>query len=534
MDDTTASAVVEALYLAAADPEGWREVIDALSDTREEDHPSAGAERAARHALEVARRVVAGEQEAIPAGSQVGRLHVSRSGRILSVNAAAEAALGGALANARGGPEFVDPANATALDAALARLRKQSRVVLRLDLPDAGVCFGYVTSGPAGEAIVTLPGADAVAELWGALSDSFGLTPAEVRVAARFREGQTLRDIAEDLDLSIHTVRNQLRSILEKLGLQRQSELIRTLSGLAPLTPAAAGVDDSAADAPPRLSLTLSDGRHLAYRDYGAPGGRTLVMFHEGLGSSLLPTGADALARRLGVRVVCPERPGFGASSPRADYGFDAVAADIAELCAALDLRQVMFGAILSGAPFAIETAKRLGPQVEEVLLCSGRPPRPARTGATVAARFRRRLEAAPWVAETLYSILRLRLSGPFVRRLIHASTLHAPGDRAFAEANPWAADYIAAYVAEAVDEGVGGVVAELRAFRRGGNATTAGLACPVTVWHGGQDHFAPLDDLLNYLGDHAVEVSVDPDMGHLLGVRRWRDIIHHAAKAGA
>ena len=57
----------------------------------------------------------------------------------------------------------------------------------------------------------------------------YGLTPAEARVASLLAEGITLGKIAEELHLSRHTVRNELKTVFQKTGVNRQSELIRLL-----------------------------------------------------------------------------------------------------------------------------------------------------------------------------------------------------------------------------------------------------------------------------------------------------------------
>jgi pimeloyl-ACP methyl ester carboxylesterase len=92
------------------------------------------------------------------------------------------------------------------------------------------------------------------------------------------------------------------------------------------------------ADAPPVRTIGLKDGRRLAFRDYGDPDGRPMISFHEGLGSSLLPPGTQALAQELGLRIITPERPGYGQSDPRSDYSFEGVAEDVVELCDRLGL----------------------------------------------------------------------------------------------------------------------------------------------------------------------------------------------------
>lgn len=65
------------------------------------------------------------------------------------------------------------------------------------------------------------------------LRDAFGLTPAEVRVAAALFEGATLRDIADANRVSLNTVRNQLTAIFDKTETGRQSELVRLMASTA-------------------------------------------------------------------------------------------------------------------------------------------------------------------------------------------------------------------------------------------------------------------------------------------------------------
>jgi DNA-binding CsgD family transcriptional regulator len=63
------------------------------------------------------------------------------------------------------------------------------------------------------------------------LAEFFGLSPAEARLAAALLTGKTLARIAADSGIRITTVRTQLGSVLRKVGAERQSDLIRILSG---------------------------------------------------------------------------------------------------------------------------------------------------------------------------------------------------------------------------------------------------------------------------------------------------------------
>jgi len=70
-----------------------------------------------------------------------------------------------------------------------------------------------------------------IARQGGDLAELFGLSPAEARVAAAMMTGKSLSDIATSSGLQITTVRTQLRSILKKVGVRRQFDLVRMLSG---------------------------------------------------------------------------------------------------------------------------------------------------------------------------------------------------------------------------------------------------------------------------------------------------------------
>jgi DNA-binding CsgD family transcriptional regulator len=61
------------------------------------------------------------------------------------------------------------------------------------------------------------------------LTELFALSRAEGRLAALLLEGRSLRQAAEELGVSLNTVRTQLRKLFEKTGSSRQGALIRTL-----------------------------------------------------------------------------------------------------------------------------------------------------------------------------------------------------------------------------------------------------------------------------------------------------------------
>ncbi|HLI19676.1 MAG TPA: helix-turn-helix transcriptional regulator, partial [Stellaceae bacterium] len=72
-------------------------------------------------------------------------------------------------------------------------------------------------------------------ELAPRLSQLFGLSKAEARVAAGIAEGRRLVDIAQEFDVRMPTVRTQLRAVLKKVGASRQADLVRIVLALPPM-----------------------------------------------------------------------------------------------------------------------------------------------------------------------------------------------------------------------------------------------------------------------------------------------------------
>lgn len=70
------------------------------------------------------------------------------------------------------------------------------------------------------------------------LRELFGLTVAEARLACAFGAGGDLRCVADQLSLSVETVRTQLKAVFSKTGTCRQSELLQLLTRLASVGPA--------------------------------------------------------------------------------------------------------------------------------------------------------------------------------------------------------------------------------------------------------------------------------------------------------
>jgi len=122
-------------------------------------------------------------------------------------------------------------------------------------------------------------------------------------------------------------------------------------------------------------TIRLSDGRTLAYLDIGDPEGRPLFYFHGGPGSRLEGLLFDELNQQLGIRMIAPDRPGFGLSDFQEDRTYLDWPDDVRELADQLGIDR--FGVLgwSSGGPHAAAVAHEIPQRLAVAAIVSGEGP---------------------------------------------------------------------------------------------------------------------------------------------------------------
>ena len=104
-------------------------------------------------------------------------------------------------------------------------------------------------------------------------------------------------------------------------------------------------------------TTTLSDGRTIGFAEYGAPHGIPTFFFHGAPGSRYDGLGYSEPAARLGVRIICPDRPGHGLSSPYPGRTLSGYAKDISDLAGRLGVARYHVFGQSGGGPYAVACA---------------------------------------------------------------------------------------------------------------------------------------------------------------------------------
>ena len=147
------------------------------------------------------------------------------------------------------------------------------------------------------------------------LFDEWQLSTTEKHICTLLLQGYSIGNISKQHCRSVHTVRNQVKTILRKSGCNTQQSLIAKVYQM-PFLNIQPSVDS---ELPPTQKFTLKDGRTLAWCERGDLSGKPVVLCHTVLQSRYVHHPEVDLGS-LGIRLICPDRPGYGQSTPNENH----------------------------------------------------------------------------------------------------------------------------------------------------------------------------------------------------------------------
>lgn len=260
---------------------------------------------------------------------------------------------------------------------------------------------------------------------------------------------------------------------------------------------------------------SLPDGRTLTYATAGDPDGAPVLVHHGTPGSRLFAALLDDPAADVGVRLVVPDRPGYGRSSPPPDgWAWTDWRADCEALLSVESIDRTAVLGFSGGGPFALALGD--SDRTTRVGLVSALVP-PLEGGLASLARI-------PYAIRLVFRLtdVAARVIGPDV-------VLDQYTDR---DVTDEVAEAVAADFHEALRRSARAPARENRLF------TTADFdvsppSVPVRAWHGTRDENTPLSPLRTFVraADGRVVTRDADHLGTLLDARR--DALAWLADAG-
>jgi pimeloyl-ACP methyl ester carboxylesterase len=122
-------------------------------------------------------------------------------------------------------------------------------------------------------------------------------------------------------------------------------------------------------------TLSLPDGRTLAYAEWGDPAGSPIVVIHGTPGCRLNRHPDNAMIAATGARVITYDRPGFGASDRHRGRTVNDCVADVAALTDSLDIEKFAVTGGSGGGPHCLAVAAGLPDRVTRAACIVGVAP---------------------------------------------------------------------------------------------------------------------------------------------------------------
>ncbi|BCX89855.1 hypothetical protein MIN45_P2228 [Methylomarinovum tepidoasis] len=242
---------------------------------------------------------------------------------------------------------------------------------------------------------------------------------------------------------------------------------------------------------------TAADGRRIAFARYGDPDGLPVAYCHGTPSSRLEAAVAEAAARKLGLCLFAPDRPGYGRSDPLPPTNVAAWTGDLAAVADHLGIPRFHVVGVSGGGPYALACAARLEKRVRGVaLVCPLGPiqdPALRRTMSPAARLAFFLAEKAPWALPLFFGPATAALLRRFPRLTFTLLESQLPESDRRTLADRRIRTCFEASIREGLRQGGRGARRDFVHYVRQWGFEPAAVGQKVTLWHGEADRVVPV-----------------------------------------
>jgi pimeloyl-ACP methyl ester carboxylesterase len=252
--------------------------------------------------------------------------------------------------------------------------------------------------------------------------------------------------------------------------------------------------------------VELADGRRFGLACYGATDGQPVLALHGAPASRIMFDVTDRPAKELGLRLFCPERPGYGVTPKDKGATLETRAADLEVIADRLGLKRFAVLGVSGGGPYAVALAERLQTRVSGLALVSpmgplaqfmaakregtlgghhGTVPRGHRLFFLELPKRRRLLALQAGIGARAFKAAPHSFAKIFARLLSRSDT------RVLSQ--PHVEKSLVAMTVEALRQGVGGGMADLAIFSQPWPVDFQQVTAPSILWQGTADRIVPV-----------------------------------------
>jgi pimeloyl-ACP methyl ester carboxylesterase len=276
-------------------------------------------------------------------------------------------------------------------------------------------------------------------------------------------------------------------------------------------------------------TIKLSDGRTLAYAEYGDPGGKPVFFFHGTPGSCHFRP-SDEVTTRLGVRLITIDRAGYGESTFQPNRRLLDWPNDVAQLADSLGLGKFAIVGHSGGGPHTLACAYALPDRITAATTIAGTGPieTPGATDDMVPInKFGFKFgQYFPWFVGRAITALLLRERCTDPAKAFDNDKTRPPADQIIME-RPEIRELCIATEVEAFRSGIKGMAWDVRLITRPWGFNLEEIKIPVRLWHGTADNVSSTR-MAHYMAGkipHS-QLTICPNEGHMLLIPHWEEIL--------
>jgi pimeloyl-ACP methyl ester carboxylesterase len=263
--------------------------------------------------------------------------------------------------------------------------------------------------------------------------------------------------------------------------------------------------------------ITLADGRSLAYSEFGDKNGRALFFFHGGNDSRLAGQLLDKTASAAGIRLIAPDRPGYGRSDFQPNRQLLDWPDDMAQLADHLQIDRFALMGHSGGGPHVAAVAYKMPERVTGAsFVSSAAPPGSSNKGLFFMFRIvNLAMGRSAWLHRKITdNQVNMLLNKP--EQMLQGWGMMSKADGRLFTNQPEVVDIILAEMREAIHQGTAAILQEHPLYKRPWGFDISDIRVPSYIWHGAADtQAAPAWS--RYLTNHipGSQLRLVPDEGH-------------------
>jgi len=283
-------------------------------------------------------------------------------------------------------------------------------------------------------------------------------------------------------------------------------------------------------------TITLSDSRILGYAEYGDPSGKPVFFFH-GIPGSRVFRPPEEITKKMGVRLICVERPGYGISTFQPRRRLLDWPDDVAQLADSLNLGSFAVAGHSGGGPYTAACAYKLSSRVTAAAILSGLGPLET-PNATAEMSSMQKLAFSigryiPWPLWWLLVWQSYHQGKDDPAAVMERDAATRPAADAALWEHPEIRQVCYASTADGLRNGTRGLAWDLRIITRPWRFRLEDIRVPVYIWQGTDDNLTTIP-MARYMASRIPNCKATFCEGeaHLLLFPHWEEILDVICKA--